>query len=417
LPRFRGNAAFIQSIRESCEFILSGPYETGKTFAALWLLDSLLREFPGSRAAILRKIRATMDSTVLETWRAVIEIRGGVEVYGGNKPLWYDYANGSRVYIGGLDDPGKSLSGERDFIYGNQCEEFDKEDWETLSTRATGRSAKAFDENGVPIAILFGDCNPGPPNHWILKRTRLQLLPTFHKDNPTLYTDDGNLTPRGKQTTEILDALTGVQKDRGKDGKWVAGEGLVYSDEWNGTPDDPTGNISKEAEYNPDLDVYWGVDNGYSGKEDEQGDFTPDSHPLVILFYHLLSNGDIHIFDELYRIKLQPEEVIQEALDTKPYPKPRQAIVDKSAAALKDRLYEDFHIYYINSKDTVEEGIKKARSYIKADKNGHRRLKVNPRCVHLTTEFVSYIYGKDGKPKKANDHGPDVVRYVCVEHG
>jgi len=91
LPRFRGNAAFIQSIRESCEFILSGPYETGKTFAALWLLDSLLREFPGSRAAILRKIRATMDSTVLETWRAVIEIRGGVEVYGGNKPLWYDY--------------------------------------------------------------------------------------------------------------------------------------------------------------------------------------------------------------------------------------------------------------------------------------------------------------------------------------
>lgn len=229
-PRFRGEAAKIQDIRHSDEFLLSGPYETGKTFGALWLLDSLLREFPGSRAAIVRKVRAAMDGNVLETWRNVISIRRGVTPFGGEKPVWYDYEKGSRVYIGGLDNPGKTLSGERDFIYVNQAEELELEDWETLSSRATGRAAHAKDKDGVPIAILFGDCNPSHPQHWILSRSKdnLRLLPTIHRDNPTLYTDDGEITPRGKRTMKVLNALTGHQRDRCRDGKWVAAEGMIH---------------------------------------------------------------------------------------------------------------------------------------------------------------------------------------------
>ena len=33
--------------------------------------------------------------------------------YGGNKPEWYDYPNGSRIWIGGMDKPGKVLSAEQ----------------------------------------------------------------------------------------------------------------------------------------------------------------------------------------------------------------------------------------------------------------------------------------------------------------
>lgn len=415
MPKFRGNPAFIQTIRESCEFILSGPYETGKTFATLWLLDSLLREFPGSRAAILRKIRATMDSTVLETWRNVIAIRGGVEVYGGNRPVWYDYANGSRVYIGGLDDPGKSLSGERDFIYCNQTEELDKEDWETLSTRATGRSAKAFDFNGVPIAILFGDCNPGSPDHWILKRKCLNLLATTHKDNPTLYTDNGELTKRGKQSMKVLENLTGVQRLRGLEGKWVVAEGVVY-EIWVGNPSDTSGNtnVTELAEYDPSLPVYWGCDDGYSGEVDENGDFTEKSHPRVILLYQVDATGKIKVFEENYQIKTLPEKQIQEVLDLG-YPKPLQAVVDPSAADLKGRLYDQFYIDYVNAKNSVEEGIKCLRSWIAPDLNGVRRFLVHPRCAHFRREMLSYRYDKN-KPKKVNDHGPDTARYIAMEH-
>jgi hypothetical protein len=410
-PKFRGNAALIQSIRESCEFILSGPYETGKTFAALWLLDTLLREFPNSRAAILRKIRATMDGTVLETWRNVIAIRGGVEVFGGNRPVWYDYSNGSRVYIGGLDDPGKSLSGERDFIYCNQGEELDQEDWETLSTRASGRAAHAIDARGVPIAILFGDVNPSHENHWILSRDRLQLLPTSHKDNPTLYDNEGNLTPRGKQTMEVLDALTGVQRDRGRDGKWVAAEGLVYQKEWADGPED--GNVTND-DYIPGAGpVIWWVDDGYTGKVNEKtGLFTPESHPRVFLLCQLLSTGRVVVFDESYAIYLLEEEHIARVLE-KPYPVPMYAVVDKSAVKLQDRIRaKGIAVYHVAPQ--VTERIKNSRSWIAADKNGIRRMVVNKRCRQFRYEMVSYkndpIVAND-KPLKKSDNGPDAMGY------
>ena len=227
-PTFRGAAKEIQSIRASCEFLLSGPYETGKTFAVLYLLDTLLRIFPNSRAAILRKVRLWLNSTALETWRTVIALRGGVTVYGGERPEWYDYKNGSRVYIGGLDNPGNSLSGERDFIYINQAEELNVEDWETITTRATGRAAHAI-VDGMPIGMVVGDCNPGPADHWILRRPQLELHESRHEDNPTLYDDTGELTARGVQTMGRLDALTGVRYQRGRMGRWVGAEGAYYT--------------------------------------------------------------------------------------------------------------------------------------------------------------------------------------------
>jgi hypothetical protein len=161
-PSFRAAALELQTATEH-EIIIAGPAETGKTFAALWRLDTLLRETPGARAAIVRKVRADMDGTVLEMWRRIIAFRGDVLTYGGERPDFYLYGNGSRCYVGGMDRPGKVLSAERDWVYVNQAEELSLEDWEVLSTRCTGRGAV------TPTPMLFGDCNPGPPTHWILQ--------------------------------------------------------------------------------------------------------------------------------------------------------------------------------------------------------------------------------------------------------
>ena len=54
-PDFRGANLEIQSFRGN-EWLLSGPAETGKTWATLWLLDSLLRETPFAKATLLRKL-------------------------------------------------------------------------------------------------------------------------------------------------------------------------------------------------------------------------------------------------------------------------------------------------------------------------------------------------------------------------
>lgn len=226
VPEFRGANLEIQSYRGP-EFILAGPAETGKTWATLWLLDSLLRETPGAKAGLLRKVAADINPTVLVTYRRIIERgRSGASAFGGEKPEWFDYPNGSRLYVGGMDRPGKVLSGERDFIYVNQAEELSLEDWEILSTRATGRGAV------TKTPMLFGDCNPGPEDHWILKRELLRVFHSKHEDNPSLFDEDGNLTEQGKRTMQKLDALTGIRKARLRDGKWVGAEGLFF-EEWD----------------------------------------------------------------------------------------------------------------------------------------------------------------------------------------
>lgn len=224
-PTFRNAALAVQSLLAP-EWMLSGPSETGKTWATLWRLDQLLRTTPNAQAALMRKVRSTIGPTVLRTYlRVIARSQSGAAPFGGKNPEWYDYPNGARLWIGGMDDPGKVLSGERDFIYINQAEELNQDDWETLSTRATGRGAV------TETPMLFGDCNPGPADHWILRRRdagALMILESRHEDNPSLYDDNGELTAQGTRTMAVLSALTGVRKQRLRYGLWVGAEGQFF---------------------------------------------------------------------------------------------------------------------------------------------------------------------------------------------
>lgn len=224
-PVFRGAAADAQTTTAR-EWIISGPYETGKTWAALWRLDTEARRWPGSQWALVRKVRADMDGSVLVTWKRIIAVRGGAVAFGGERPQWYDYPNGARVWVGGLDRPEKTLSGERDGIYVNQAEELEEHDWETVGTRTTGRGAV------TDTPMLFGDCNPGPADHWIVRRRdsgALRLLESRHEDNPSLFDAAGQRTVQGERTMAILDALTGVRYLRGRLGQWVGAEGMYFA--------------------------------------------------------------------------------------------------------------------------------------------------------------------------------------------
>lgn len=224
---FRGAALTAQTITAP-EWLLAGPAETGKTWAGLWRLDSEARRLPGSQWVLARKSRVTMDSTVLKTWARVTAVRGGVTVFGGQKAQWYDYANGARVWVVGFDNPDKILSGEFDGIYVNQAEELDESDWETATTRATGRGAV------TETPMVWGDCNPGPEEHWVIRRMQagsLVRLDSRHEDNPTLHDGQG-WTAQGRRSLAALDRLTGVRYQRLRMGLWVGAEGQFFT-EWD----------------------------------------------------------------------------------------------------------------------------------------------------------------------------------------
>jgi phage terminase large subunit len=330
-----------------------------------------------------------------------------VHKWGGEKPDFYQYANGSRLWVGGLDNPDKFLSAEFDFIYVNQAEEIDLDSWEKLVGRATGRAGNA------KWTQVMADCNPGPPNHWILERASkggLELIQQMHEHNPTLFNQEtGEMTEQGHITMHTLDMLTGIRHQRGRLGLWVAAEGAIYD---NFSIEH---NVTTEAEYNPGETVWWGVDDGYASGG---GAGTEGYHPRVFLLGHITPQGGIHIFAEYYKTNELSEVSIENVMGW-PYATPELAAVDSSALELKARIWAK-GIQTIGATHTVSEGIKNLRRMV-CDGQGVRQLKIHPRCTNLIREMQSYRYDDhskvaqvgEPKPLKVDDHGPDALRYLA----
>lgn len=393
------------------EIILHGPYETGKTFAVLVKLHALLCKYEGAQALMVRQVYADLLKSARLTFEKKVlpyppgHDRCPITSYGKSKPEFYSYPNGSQLWLGGLDKPGKVLSSEYDFIYINQVEEIELNAYETLTARATGRAGN------TPYPQVLGDCNPSYPGHWILDRSAdgtIELHQQLHKHNPMLFDPEtGAITEQGKRTMHNLSLLTGIRKQRGLDGLWVAAEGVVYD------------NFSlehniEEVEYNPNEYVYWGVDDGYAHGD---GIGSPGYHPRVILIAQQRGDGGFNILDEYVRTLELPERSIHEVLQL-PYDMPVLAQVDSSAAELRRRL-ADKGIVNGGATHRIEDGIKVVRRFI-CDGQDVRLLKIHPRCKHLIRELQSYRYDDrssvvvsgERKPLKRDDHCTDALRYL-----
>ncbi len=406
LLSFRGSGLAIQSL-DAPEFIISGPSETGKTIAALARLHRLAQTYSRSQWAIVRKVRHDMDGTVLQTWRRII-IGSGVTVFGGERPDHYDYPNGSRVWVGGMDRPGSTLSGERDGVYVNQAEELTLHDWETITTRTTGRAGNAS------FGQTFGDCNPGPPGHWIKHRPQIKLLESRHQDNPILFDDAGNITEQGQRTMTVLDALTGVRRERLRFGRWVQAEGAVYDF------DEAVHLIDAMPEGWQDWRKVRAIDFGYT-------------NPFVCQWWAIDGDGRMYLYRELYRtrrtVKVHAEQI--NAL----------GVGEICEATIADHDAEDRATLSENGIGTsaankpIGVGIQKVQERLKLAGDGKPRLFILRDALierdedldrlrkptDTRAEFGVYLWpkGADGKavkeiPVDADNHGMDAMRYAVM---
>lgn len=410
-PEWRGSAAEAQRCNDP-EWILSGPAETGKTFAGLWRLDSMLRDHPGAQCTLIRKVLADVHGSCLQTYMNILGLRRFHKVkvrrFGGARPDWFDYDNGSRLWIAGMDRPGRALSSERDGVYVNQAEELSLDAWETLTTRTTGRAGH------VPFPMLFGDCNPGAHNHWIRRRDRLRLLPSFHTDNPRLYRRDGTLTNEGVRSMANLEALTGLRRDRYLLGLWKSAEGVVY-------------------EFDPDLHVlpagfmvppgwlrFRSIDFGYT-------------NPFVCQWWAVDPDGRMVLYREIYMSQRIVADHAKQIVRLSAGEKVEATVADHD---LEDR--ETLHragVYTIPALKDITTGIQAVQDRLAKQGDGRPRLYVVDRCrvevdsemlarglpTSTEEEFPTYVWpkGADGKPLKeepvgVNDHGMDATRYAVM---
>lgn len=398
------------------EAMLEGPFETGKTVAALTKLHALLCKYPKARALMTRKTyNSLVDSAVVTYEKKVLPFppddeRSGVKKYGGEKPEFYDYPNGSRIVVKGLDDVGKALSAEYDYIYVNQAEEEMLNEWELLTGRVTGRAGN------VPYPQIFGDCNPGPSTHWILHRPRLKRFRQLHEHNPTLYNQTtGEITEQGKISLAVLDAMTGVRYKRGRLGLWVAAEGQVYEDF------DPDVHVIDPFPIPPSWSRYLAIDFGYT-------------NPFVCQWWAVDEDKRLYLYREIYMTR-RTVKVHSQVINR--FKEWCEAVSDHDA---EDRAtLGENGISTTPAQKEISRGIQLVGERLKIQPDGRPRLFVfrnalmeaDPTLykdtpgdsgpVNTEQEFTNYIWQKtaDSKPNKEVpqdlfNHGMDAMRYMVM---
>jgi phage terminase large subunit len=332
-----------------------------------------------------------MPGSVLQTFDRVIK-GAPVIKYGGEKVEKYIYSNGSQIWVAGMDNPDKLLSSERDVVYVNQAEELTVDQWEKLLTRSTGRAGN------IPNAQVYGDCNPGGSKHWILERSRagrVTMLHSSHKDNCTLYNDDGTITEQGEKTIEILSNLTGVRRERLFLGKWVTAEGAVY-DMFDKEIHVKMRNIDEFQRF------YLACDEGYT-------------NPAVILLVGEDGDGRLHIMKEYYQRGKLPEDIVLFAKAWYDEFGCEYAAVDAAAAGLIASMRNN-RITAIPAKGRVLDGIRLMQDRLKVQGDGLPRLTVDPGCVETVNEFESYVWKPEkDEPLKESDHAMDAARYLLTK--
>lgn len=198
----------------------------------------------------------------------------------------------------------------------------------------------------------------------------------------------------------------------------------VY-DNWSSQPW-PDGNVTSEAEYRPDLPLYWAIDDGYVYGH---GPGYANYHPRVILFVQDNALGGLDVVDELVVTEETHDETLATVLgpaDGSPpalptrwqtYRRPSVVYIDSAAAMFRGQI-TGRGLQSVASTHPVSEGQKAVRQLIR-DGSGERRLRVNPRCTHLIYEMGAYLRDPRGKARqgevlalKLDDHTQDALRYI-----
>lgn len=288
-PRYRPHGTMRQLWQyRGREVLVAGPAGTGKSRAELEKLDNCARLYPGMRALICRKLRVTLTQAALVTFNEKVLGEGEADRWFHHGDQEYRYPNGSRVVVGGLDDPEKIKSTEFDMVYVQEATELEEADWAMLLRGL---------RNGVmPYQQILADCNPVDPYHWLKVRCDAGLcllLESRHEDNPSI-------TAEYIATLDALATVDPVTGERGgylyqrlRLGLWVAAQGM-YFPEFN-----PLKHVVEARDIPADWPRWLSIDWGYAD-------------PFCCLWFARdPASRRIYVYRELYASQLRDEEQAQ----------------------------------------------------------------------------------------------------------
>ena len=388
--------------RTSKVVLLTGSAGGGKSALACAKAHQVAMSYPGAFVLAVRKTRDSMTSSTalfLET-----QIVRGAARHVKNEST-FRYPNGSLLKYTGLATPRErerirsiGTKGGVEFILVDEANQLTLEDYDELLARLRGRT--------TPWRQIILCTNPDSESHWInLKLIQGGGATVYYSaaaDNR--YVDE--------EYREMLQTLSGVQRERLAEGRWVSATGLVHSN-W-----DAGVNVIDRFDIPPDWMRIGSIDFGYE-------------NPTCAQWWALDHDRRMYLYREVYQTKLLPRDLASIILQ---YSSERVRWVADSAGATERAELARAGVPTSGATKKVEYGLHLVNQRLKRAGDGRPRMmlfadalvaadsRLERRFLPTSTrgEFSGYVWDRraDGgildRPVKANDHGMDAARYAAA---
>jgi len=386
--------------------LLTGSAGGGKSRLGAEKIHGFMLKYPSAQGLMLRKTRESMtNSTVLFFERGI----AGRTPFCTHVPSKnrFEYSNNSILTYGGMKDEDQrekirsvGQAGGVDIAWMEEAAEFTRADFDELLARMRGIAA--------PWRQVILSTNPDADTHWINRDLiiggQARVFYSSAKDNP--------VNPADYLST--LDKLTGVRRDRLRDGKWVAAEGLVWDNY------DPSIHLIDRFPIPAEWRRTRSVDFGYT-------------NPFVCQWWAVDPDGRLYRYREIYRSQRIVEDHAKRIVELSKGEAIEATVADHDA---EDRATLQRHgIPTAPARKEVSTGVQAVEQRLRVQGDGKPRLYLMRdslvdrdkalEAVHLPTcteeEILAYVWPKaaDGKPikeqpVKMNDHGCDAMRYLVM---
>ncbi len=418
------------------ELLAEGRAGTGKTTSILSYLVQACYTWPGCKVLLCRDTRTSLTESIMATLEDEVLGPDHPACQGADRGNRTHYDLGaSRMVCGGLDKPERLFSTAWDLIYFAEAIEASEDAWELFGRSQRPRRSGL---TAAPYRQRIADTNPGAPGHWLNKRATpasdqfrragtveqyrymqrfnatatcsdanpMRRLITCHQDNPGYWDASAwDWTDAGREMLAGLHGMSGHNRARMLEGRWVAASGSVFPEFQE--------NIHIVDDFKPPMDWPWyvGWDPGYA-------------HPTGIPWVTVSPSGDMFVGDEVYeggKSVAQHVETVNRKLMGRTvrrwYGDPHEffsmrAQGDSVAVQCRKAGLPNFYPWANQNKGAMVNGL---RELLLNTINGkHPALYVMRNCVNTIMEFQTWAYkkkadgslagGSDDAYEDANNH-------------
>jgi phage terminase large subunit len=348
-----------------------GSSRSSKTFSVAQLFILKLVQQRGKVLTIVRKTTPALKISVMRDFINILIEMDMYEPSAHNKSDNIYQLGDNLVEFISMDNPQKKRGAKRDYLWLNEANELDLEDWRQLAMRTTEK--------------IILDYNPSDEFHWIydqvITREDACFIKSTYKDNPFLEQSIVDEIERYKELDPNYYRIFGL-------GERGTSQASVFTNNW------------EIIEAMPECNEYaYGIDWGYH-------------HPMTVVKVGFREN-ELY-WQELYYEKGKLTDDLIQALPSLSIQQGDYLVPDSAETDRIEQLYQaGYYATYPAKKSGLVtaqlDRVKKYKMYITSD------------SVNLIKEMRNYKYAtnKDGtvldnKTVKVNDDAIDAARYASI---